>query len=372
MKLTKFLRDALVSLAIAAALFVVLEGATRIFAPQNLRTTYLAGASLGLRDDVVGHVNQPNVHARVEGPEFSVEYKINEQGFRDRSVYSPQKPATVTRILLLGDSFTFGASNAYDDIWPVQVEKEMRDAGQNVELIKAGVPAFDTRTEALYLERIYDLYRPDIVVFVFLPNDLFTNQPISEGTETGTPDTPPKRDSGVRVASGKKSSLHTLTLLKRILMANDLAFTRLYMMTARRPYFASPPGKMLTEQFRDTSKLLSRAHRFCQQKGCEFLVLSIPQQFQVLAEARHVELEGIDPTRIDTEFKQFADNEGFRWIPVLDDLAEAYRQGKDLYFRFDGHLNRDGNQAVAATVTDKFLEILKLRQATRNTGVELR
>jgi len=358
----KIIRDTIVVLAITAGLFAVMEGVTRFAFPQRLNTTYLGGSSLAMRDEVIGHVNRPNAHALVEGPEFSVEYKINEQGFRDATVYAPEKPDGVTRVLLIGDSMTFGASNQYDEIWPVLAEKGLTEAGQKVELIKAGVPAFDTRSEVLYLERIHDLYRPDIVVFGFMPNDLITNRPIEEDAGHGASSTAGKHDTGVRAVADKKSSLHVITLVKRILMSNDHAYVRLYLMTLRRPYFASAPDDRIGQKFREASKMFSRAQRFCADKGCEFVVLSIPQQFQVLVQARQIRVEGIDQTHIDAEFMRMADEEGFLWVPLLPDLAEAYKQsGEDLYFRYDGHLNRAGNQVVATSVADAFLNLLKSR-----------
>jgi hypothetical protein len=40
--------------------------------------------------------------------------------------------------------------------------------------------------------------------------------------------------------------------------------------------------------------------------------------------------------------------DGFRWIPLLDTLAAAYREEhQDLFYRLDGHLNERGNRVVA-------------------------
>ncbi len=356
------LRNGIISLTIAGFLFLALEGAVRFIAPQKLATTYVGGQTAGLRDPLLGHVNRPNARSVVKGPEFSVEYEISAQGFRDRSTYAAAKPQGVTRILLLGDSFAYGAGNDYDDIWPVILERRLRQSGRKVEIIKAGVPAYDTRTEVLYLERLYARYSPDIVVFAFLPNDLFTNQPASQPGEKKRPQapapatSPDNREAAVRMVSDKKSDLHLLLLARRVLMSNDGIYTRLYLSTARRAFFSVPPNDRVTRQFRITADLFSRAQEFCRQKGCKIIVLSIPQQFQVLATASGIAMDDIDLAYIDTEFSQLAADKGFAWVPLLPQLAETYASGgEDLYYRYDGHLNPAGNRAVAAIATGIFL-----------------
>ena len=352
------LKDCFISIVIAAVLFVGFELVVRTWFPQKLRTTFIGGTSLGIKDPAIGHLNQPNAHALVEGPEFTVTYQVNEQGFRDKTLYSAAKPEDTTRILLLGDSFTFGAANSYEDIWPVLVENRLREDGHKVELIKAGVPAFDTRNEVLFLEKYYEKYRPDIVAFVFLPNDLFTNTPISDNPG----DTSQQRDTGIRKARDKKSTLHSLTLIKRLLMSSDQLYTQLYLLTSRRAYYETDPNAEVAKQFLETDKLFTRASKFCSDKGCEFMVFSIPQQFQVLAQAKQIEIDGVDPAAIDQTFQKKADESGYRWLPLLPELTRVYKQeGHVLYFRNDGHLNPDGNKVAASFIQQSFSDTLEKR-----------
>ncbi len=354
-KVYSFLRSSLVSVVIAIVVFAGFELVVRYGFPQTMTTIYLGENSLGQRDNFVGHTNRPNVHARIVGPEFDVEYLVNEQGFRDTKVYPPEKTKGVTRILLLGDSFTFGSGSNYDDIWPVLTEKQLIDDGHKVEIIKAGVPGYDTRRQVLYMERLYEEFQPDIVVFVFLPNDLFTNTPIVDASVAPAN----KRDDGLRNKSDKKSSLHSVTLIKRLLMSNDSLYVQLYLLTGRRSYYSTEPNEEIRNQYAETEKLLTRARRFCDEKGCEFIVLSIPQQFQVLIEGQGSYPEGIDPKLIDTHFETFAEQDGFRWITLLPDLADAYREEDvNLYYRFDGHLNKAGNRVTAGIVSDAFKDVL--------------
>ena len=147
-------------------------------------------------------------------------------------------------------------------------------------------------------------------------------------------------------------------------MSNDRVYSTLYRLTPRRQYFETPPNAEVRSRLAVTSSLLSEAARFCRDHGVPLIVLSIPQLLQVLVEARGYRYEGMDIRLIDHEFERLAAEEGFRWIPVLDTLARAYREeGEDLYYRWDGHLNERGNQVVAAYFVDQLDAVL---QATRH------
>ena len=225
--------------------------------------------------------------------------------------------------------------------------------------LKTGVPAYDTRLETLYLERLVDLYHPDIVVVGFLPNDLFTNTPINESNIDGLPENSLQSGGnrlqrlGVTAAGEKKSYLQSLILAKRLMMMNDELYAKLYLLTPRGAFFSSPPTDLLNQQINVTRSLLLRAKQFCEKKGCELMVISIPQQFQVIAAAKRVNTENIDPGYIDSALGQTAKDWGVQLIPLLPVLTEAYdATGQDLYYRYDGHLNSDGNAVVGAFLID--------------------
>jgi lysophospholipase L1-like esterase len=334
-------RQTVVVTLIVAGLFAAIEGSVRLFWPQNLRTDYLSGDSIAVVDDELGHRLRPDMHAAVHGPEFAVEYRTNGEGLRDEGRHPLPVPAGTTRILVLGDSFAYGSGNAYEDSWATLVERRLLEDGYRVDVVKAGVPGYDTRTEALYLERIFASYDPDIVLLTFLPNDLFTNQPIESAGGAADDHVSPTegRDKG--------SSLHSLFLLKRLLMANDGLYTRLYLLTKRREYFSTPPSAALRGQIEVTQALLARMQSFCRKKGRELAVLSIPQQFQVLV-PEDTEETGLGIHDIDRLFAAFAEQQGFAWLATLPEMRETYRSDpQDLFYRFDGHLNRLGNRWVA-------------------------
>jgi hypothetical protein len=78
-----FLLTAVFGFTFAILLLGSLELAIRALWPQHISTEYVGGHSLGVPDPQLGHVLRPSAHAIVRGPEFSVEYRINQRGLRD-------------------------------------------------------------------------------------------------------------------------------------------------------------------------------------------------------------------------------------------------------------------------------------------------
>jgi hypothetical protein len=75
----------------------------------------------------------------------------------------------VTRIALIGDSYTFGDEVAYEDTWGYQLEKLL---GPDVQVLNFGVNAYGTGQA--YLRYLQDVraWHPDVVIFGFVDHDL--------------------------------------------------------------------------------------------------------------------------------------------------------------------------------------------------------
>lgn len=111
---------------------------------------------------------------------------VDSLGMRSRGVdTSPQKPADVCRILLLGDSFTFGVGVRDGDTFARGVERALNGAGPpRIEVLNAAVQGYNTRDEVLYLEQQWlPLVDPDVVVIVFYVNDAYSDDTILNNGE---------------------------------------------------------------------------------------------------------------------------------------------------------------------------------------------
>ena len=70
----------------------------------------------------------PGLTIDYDTSEFRVEAKISSQGLRDEEIAIP-KPVGVTRILAVGDSFTYGWGVEAEAAWPEVMEAKLQQAG---------------------------------------------------------------------------------------------------------------------------------------------------------------------------------------------------------------------------------------------------
>jgi hypothetical protein len=106
-----------------------------------------------------------------------VPVKVNSLGFRDPREYSLAKPPGAFRILVLGDSVTFGHGAPFDTTYPYLLGQRLRKWRPDVawEVWNLGVPGYNTRQELVYLQEVGQRFQPDLVVVGFYPNDFYGN-----------------------------------------------------------------------------------------------------------------------------------------------------------------------------------------------------
>ena len=111
-----------------------------------------------------------------------VPVKVNSLGFRDPREYALAKPDDVFRIVVLGDSVTFGHGAIYESTYPYLLEQRLRTWRHDVawQVWNLGVPGYNTSQELAYLQRVGPSYQPDLVVIGFFENDLQDAGPLSE------------------------------------------------------------------------------------------------------------------------------------------------------------------------------------------------
>ncbi len=95
----------------------------------------------------------------------------NSRGVRALREYSYEKPAGVKRILVVGDSFTFGEEVDDTQTYPYLLEQLL----PNTEVINLGIHGYATDQMLLYLKKEGAKYQPDIVLVGFLHEDMDRN-----------------------------------------------------------------------------------------------------------------------------------------------------------------------------------------------------
>lgn len=129
---------------------------------------------------------KPGQAANIIKPEDIV-LSFNAEGFRDRD-YDKTKASGVFRILVLGNSATFGVSVTIQQTYVKQLEEMLNEqkSAMTFEVINAGVPSWNTLYQQAYLESMGLEYDPDLVLIGYTldsvechyvpPEDLFSSE----------------------------------------------------------------------------------------------------------------------------------------------------------------------------------------------------
>jgi lysophospholipase L1-like esterase len=96
---------------------------------------------------------------------------LNNNGWRDRDRSYENRDHSF-RIIIIGDSVTFGAIVPEDKTYSRILENKLRAEGYNVEVINIAYSGWDTDQELEALKREGLLYKPGLVISQFCTNDL--------------------------------------------------------------------------------------------------------------------------------------------------------------------------------------------------------
>ena len=129
-----------------------------------------------LSDAVRGQRLTPNYTGWFAG----VPVHINRLGLRDPREYDLAKRENTFRILVLGDSVTFGHGSVYEHTYPYLVEQRLKAWRRDVDwqVWNAAVPGYNTSQELAHLEQVGPEFAPDLVVVGFYENDLIGNSAV--------------------------------------------------------------------------------------------------------------------------------------------------------------------------------------------------
>lgn len=345
-------RDAAVVAAVTLGLVLAVELFLRVFSPQDLRGTSLRGERFSEPDSLLGLRYIPEAVWRFDHPEYSVEYAINREGFRDATERPAAKPPGTLRVLLLGDSFTFGQGADYAETWPVVAARSapFRAAGR-VDLINAGMQGLDTRSELVLLRRLAQRYDVDAVVLAFMINDVYTNVPLDAAPAARPAQEEPAWTAVRRTVFRRHTdtrTFHLFTLAQRALISSDAAYVALYLAAPARGEYLTPPlPPSAQRRLAVTERLLKQVAAYCDSIGKPLFVLSLPQQFQVLYPPKARPGSSVDVAYYDRYFEARAAAGGYEWIPTLEPFIQAAAGGTRLFHRLDGHFTAAGHAVVA-------------------------
>ncbi len=111
---------------------------------------------------------RPNSESVCKHQNGNIFYKINSKGLRDKEI-AYKKKEEEKRILILGDSVSFGYKASRDELFSHYLEKKL---GKNYTVINSSVGGYNTFNELEYLKAEGIKYNPDVVILGICLNDV--------------------------------------------------------------------------------------------------------------------------------------------------------------------------------------------------------
>jgi lysophospholipase L1-like esterase len=367
---------ALASLGLCAA---VIEVSARVVVWRRQRGPHTEHSLLEYDPDL-GWRNAPRDRALVFGEGGPVAFLANGQGLRGpERPYS--KPPDVTRVLLLGDSFTEGAAVAEPATVAAVLERALTAEGcGRYEVLNGGVSGYSTDQELLFFEKEGARFAPDVVVLLFFSNDLpgnvsghkkpwfeltdgrlaLRNAPVPAppaGHRHRAPDPPPHlgpwhgsealRLLGERTEHANPRLHRALAAVSLVPPAADHPPTREWLQSY------GPDSDETEHRWEVTLALVDALRASVAAHGASLVVFYVPAGFELrpadwrLTRDRwSLDGPGWDADRVENRLEHACRTRG---IPFVDPRP-ALAQEADAYFHTDPHWTAAGHAAAARSL----------------------
>lgn len=334
---------------------------------------------------------QPGFSGVFVRPDYHMAAHINAQGYRGKDFRIERDSALQGRILIVGDSFTFGLGVNDDETYAARLEEVLKGGGARYEVINGGyVGGFSPDSYYAYLTRKGLALQPDLVVVgLFVWNDV-TDLFETEWLETDGRGLPTRVASKARQVNERgqfimkkglpgsqyvypppmtvlaDSQLYSLlmriyhraryqvvSLVQDEIISNYSRNSIFNVYTIHQPPY--PPK--LEEKFQAVLRLVEGMNQTCQDSGAGFLLMLIPTEFQVYPETwtkyRSYGItqpfspgeDGLDQPQ--ARILSFCRERSIQCLDLLPQLRRAANNSRTMFFAPDGHWNAEGNRLVA-------------------------
>jgi len=345
------------SLAVTAG---VVELAVRWVNPQDLHRD----EGLWAPDPERAFRLAPGFRGTEVSHEFRVSIAINSRGLRDREM-APAKPPGTVRMLVVGDSFTYGSGVAAADTYPKRLERLLAErAGVRVEVINAGVSGYGTVHEAAFLRAEGWGYEPDVLVLQMFPqNDLDDNlEPFGREVVDGALRVRAIRPEGAaplrRVQAAVRARSHAYRFLgdRYHLLRIRLGLEQSY--AASLGVYLRRPPERVTAGWEATRGQLRDIVEMGRQRGRPVVVVHAPalaaldaDRAAAFARFYRVDRKELDWDRPGLTLSALCAALG---VPYLD-LTERFRatgRSREFYYAHNGHWNSAGHDQVGRWILE--------------------
>jgi len=295
----------------------------------------------------------PGAKGRHVNAEYDVGFEINRLGFRG-PLPELDLPATKPRLLVVGDSQTFGLGVDNGETFCDRLRERLPE----VDVLNAGSNGYGTREQLAVIDHLGEAWRPDVVLLVFFWNDIEDNvkrsTPAFGVYEQGRVSRTDPHDEAfdalalrppVEVVPRGVSGLRLPKYLKE-----GLRGLRYRTLGIKRRKIRTEAQK--TAAFEVTRELLRLTKLRCDELGSRLVIASLPSQTQVDPSAV---IRNIEPLNYEVQEQLFAicADLGVQTVDLQPPLeAEFRRTGEPLYYFVDRHLMASGHAIIGDVLVE--------------------
>lgn len=339
-----------------------------------VRAGSLEGEVFITLDPCVGHINKPRITGTHVFADSSNFVEFNSKGFHDVEHFIERKNGTY-RILVLGDSFTEALQVKRGEMFSHLLEKNLNEMKVPVEVISMGISSYGTDQALMMYRCAGRLYKPDLVLLNFSPNDsgdnYFKKSPykpqfylkndelvLDESYVSNIENRIAERTSLSLegVAFWFKEHSYAARYIKKkldIISANRNAGNAKESARNTVALLSNNNDEEQVKAWQLTEKLLGQLSKEVGEDGAKFLLIKIPSQPEFPDELKKIvsDSSNYDPELARKVLLGIANNIS---VPYLDLQESIVGAGKfeDLYFPLDRHWKPKGHQVSAKAVAD--------------------
>jgi lysophospholipase L1-like esterase len=270
----------------------------------------------------------------------------NSYGFRDYEWQMPKPPGRI-RILVVGDSLTFGNAAPFEAIYSKVLERILKKQNPQIEVITAAAGGWSTYDELDFLKDEGLGYQPDLLIIGFYRND-FSSRPRKGWVR-------PLSEDG-RVES-RPWWIRWLPYRYIFILKRSALIT--YMRDRVDIFFQAEKDELLfneidlnrDQNINDTLGYILEIKQACAQKNAKILLASIPP-------VNYFWVPRGQP-RYNDYLRSFCQAHDIAFV----DLAEGFWKVKNptalYYYPWDLHMNPKGHQLVAEQLAQPVMELLQ-------------
>ncbi|MEZ6129639.1 MAG: hypothetical protein R3C59_13230 [Planctomycetaceae bacterium] len=271
----------------------------------------------------------------------------NSEGFRDRHASFPKQPGhSVTNVFMIGDSFTIGQginemNDRFSERTEVILNNRARPGDKTVTIYNLGEFGWEVSVmEGIVRAALAQGYRPDMIVYIYMLNDI-------EGYD-------PRTEASIKVIQQDRPSFFLWT---DTYFFNWMHFLwRQHQASRTVDYFPHLADSYREAPWVGVQKSLLAMHAGCQQHDVELRMVFFPFLHNLGAnyEFRHAHRQLAD----------FCSDQNIRCLDLEPILTRRKDEGLTVS-RYDNHPNERCHALVADAIADLLLDDLPL-PATQN------